>query len=62
MNLIFQILLLSLIVFSFITVISISYFSSITNGWNDNKKYILISSTIWFILVFAVGILNSFVI
>lgn len=62
MNLIFQLALLSLVVFSFLMVIGVPVVFASPNGWNENKTYILFSAAIWSFLVILVGILNSFVV
>lgn len=62
MNLIFQLALLSLVVFSFLMVIGVPVVFASPNGWNENKNYILFSAAIWSFLVILVGILNSFVV
>nr|AYC64343.1 photosystem II protein Z [Pseudochlorodesmis sp. HV01306a] len=68
MNLLFQLAVFSFILFSFLLVIGVpvvfAYGDSSTLGWNDsqNKTTLFTAIAIWFVLVFAVGILNSFVV
>nr|BBD21695.1 photosystem II reaction center protein Z [Poropsis sp. ID1_4] len=65
MNFLFQFAILSFIAFSFILVIGfpIVVFGSSTTfalSWNENKKKIFIVIGFWFLLLFIVGIFNSF--
>lgn len=65
MNFLFQLAIFSFIAFSFILVIGfpIVVFGSsttVTLSWNENKKKIFIVIGLWFLLLFIVGILNSF--
>nr|AYC65786.1 photosystem II protein Z [Udotea sp. TZ0819] len=64
MNLLFQIVIFSLIVFSFVLAIGIPvvFASPSTLSWKENKKTIFTGIGLWFLLVFLVGILNSFVV
>ena len=61
MNFIFQITLTIFILLSFLMVLIVPYVCSLKNVWEDNKYSILIISTIWFLLVFILGALNSLV-
>jgi photosystem II PsbZ protein len=58
----FQASLLALIAFSFLLIISVPVLFASTNGWNENKNYILLGAATWAGLVFLVGTLNYFVI
>lgn len=65
MNFLFQLAIFFFIAFSFILVIGfpIVVFGSsttVTLSWNENKKKIFIVIGLWFLLLFIVGILNSF--
>lgn len=66
MNLLFQLAVFSFIIFSFLLVIGVPvvFADSSTLSWNDsqNKTTLFTAIAIWFLLVFAVGILNSFVV
>lgn len=62
MELIFQLTLTLFIFLSFILVISVPVIFASQDGWENNKNYILYSSTLWGILVLLIGALNSFVI
>ena len=63
MNLLFQLAVFSFIAFSFLLVISVPVVSS-SVGWTStqNKTTLYTGIGLWFLLVFAVGILNSFVV
>jgi photosystem II PsbZ protein len=57
----FQISILALIFLSFLMVISVPVIFASSNGWNENRNYILLGSAVWAGLVLLVGTLNSFV-
>jgi len=58
----FQLALFSLIALSFLLVVGVPVGFSSSNGWSENKGWVLSGSRLWFILVFVVGLLNSFVV
>ena len=62
MLLIFQIIVLALITLSFILVIAVPVVFASSEEWYQNKRLILSRTSIWFLFVFIVGILNSFVV
>nr|YP_009105658.1 Z protein of photosystem II [Xylochloris irregularis]AIT94327.1 Z protein of photosystem II [Xylochloris irregularis] len=62
MNLIFQLTLLALIGVSFLLVIGVPVVFASPDGWTGNKRTVFSGLGIWVLLVFAVGILNSFVV
>ena len=62
LNLFFQACLLFLVFLSFLLVIGIPVVFASPNGWNENRNYIVLGVTTWTLLVFAVGILNYFVV
>jgi photosystem II PsbZ protein len=62
MLLIFQLALFALIVVSFLLVIGVPVTFATPDGWSENKGTVFSGVGLWFLLVFAVGILNSFVI
>nr|BBD21610.1 photosystem II protein Z [Rhipidosiphon lewmanomontiae] len=64
MNLLFQFVVFSLLAFSIILVIGIPivFTGPSTLRWNKNKKLVFIGIGLWFLFVFLVGILNSFVV
>jgi len=63
MNLLFQLAVFSFIAFSFLLVIGVPVVSS-SVGWTStqNKTTLFTGIGLWFLLVFAVGLLNSFVV
>lgn len=62
MLLFFQLALFALIVVSFLLVIGVPVALATPDGWVDNKRIVFSGIGLWFLLVFAVGILNSFVV
>nr|YP_009367799.1 Z protein of photosystem II [Neodangemannia microcystis]ARK14769.1 Z protein of photosystem II [Neodangemannia microcystis] len=62
MTLIFQLTLFALIGVSFLLVIGVPVVFASPNGWTSNKGTIFSGVGVWFFLVFAVGVLNSFII
>ena len=62
MLLVFQLTLFALIVVSFLLLVGVPVVFASPNGWSDNKGTVFSGLGIWFLLVFAVGILNSFVV
>ena len=62
MTLILQIALLALIVVSFALVVGVPVVFASPNGWTENKRVVFSGLSLWFVLVFTVGIFNSFVV
>nr|YP_009367869.1 Z protein of photosystem II [Hazenia capsulata]ARK14859.1 Z protein of photosystem II [Hazenia capsulata] len=62
MTLIFQLTLFAFIGLSFLLVVGVPVVFASPNGWTENKSIVFSSISLWFLLVFAVGILTSFVI
>lgn len=62
MTLIFQLTLFAFIAMSFLLVIGVPTVFASPNGWTENKRVVFSGVGIWILLVFAVGVLNSFVI
>lgn len=65
MNLLFQFAVFSFIAFSFLLVIGVPVVSFAPEGEatsTQNKTTLFTGIGLWFLLVFAVGILNSFVV
>ena len=58
----FQLVVFSLIILSFLLVISVPVAFASPDGWSQNKNLVLSGTGIWFLLVIATGILNSFVV
>jgi photosystem II PsbZ protein len=62
MLLIFQLLLFALVRLSFFLVVGVPVAFASPDGWTQNKGLVLSITGLWFLLVFVVGIINSFVI
>ena len=62
MTLIFQLTLFAFIALSFLLVIGVPVVFAAPDGWTQNKASVFSGVGLWFFLVFAVGILNSFVV
>jgi len=62
MLLIFQIVLLALVVLSFLLVVGVPVTFASPEGWSQNKGVVFSGARLWFLLVFVVGTLNSFVV
>jgi len=62
MLLIFQLALFALIAVSFLLIIGVPVVFATPEGWVENKGTVFSGIGLWFLLVFAVGILNSFVV
>jgi len=62
MTSILQIALLALIFVSFALVVGVPVVFATPNGWTDNKRVVFSGLSLWLLLVFVVGICNSFVV
>ena len=62
MTFIFQLTLLALIALSFLLVVGVPVVFASPEGWVRNRRAIFSGLSLWLILVFAVGLLNSFVV
>nr|AYQ94923.1 Z protein of photosystem II [Microspora sp. UTEX LB472] len=62
MTSILQIALLALIVVSFALVVGVPVVFASPNAWSENKSIVFSGLSLWLVLVFAVGIFNSFVV
>jgi len=62
MTLIFQFTLLALIALSFLLVVGVPVVFASPEGWTENKRIVFSGLGLWLLLVFAVGVLNSFVV
>jgi photosystem II PsbZ protein len=62
MTFILQATLLALIFVSFALVVGVPVVFASPNGWTENKGVVFSGLSVWFLLVFAVGIFNSFVV
>lgn len=59
---IFQLALFALIVVSFLLVVGVPVVLATPEGWVENKRGVFSGIGLWFLLVFTVGVLNSFVV
>lgn len=57
-----QLTLFALIVVSFGLVVGVPVIFASPNGWTENKRIVFSGLSVWFLLVFIVGIFNSFVV
>nr|WGT92426.1 PsbZ [Carteria radiosa] len=62
MTSILQLALLALIFVSFTLVIGVPVVFASPNGWTENKRIVFSGLSVWILLVFVVGICNSFVV
>lgn len=62
MTSILQIALLALIAVSFALVVGVPVVFATPNGWSENKGIVFSGLSLWVLLVFTVGICNSFVV
>lgn len=62
MTSILQISLLALILVSFALVVGVPVVFATPNGWTENKGTVFSGLSLWLLLVFVVGICNSFVV
>nr|ALO21408.1 Z protein of photosystem II [Golenkinia longispicula] len=62
MTSILQIALLALIVVSFALVVGVPVVFASPNAWAENKRLVFSGLSLWVLLVFTVGICNSFVV
>lgn len=62
MTFIFQLTLFAFVGLSFLLVVGVPVVFASPNGWTENKRTVFSGVGIWVLLVFALGILNSFVI
>nr|ALO63369.1 Z protein of photosystem II [Carteria sp. SAG 8-5] len=62
MTSILQLALLALIVVSFGLVVGVPVIFASPNGWTENKRIVFSGLSVWLLLVFVVGICNSFVV
>jgi photosystem II PsbZ protein len=62
MLLVFQLAVFSLVALSFVLVVGVPVVFASPDDWSQNKGLVLSGTGLWFLLVFSVGILNSFVV
>jgi len=62
MTSILQLALFALVLVSFALVVGVPVVFASPNGWTENKGVVFSGLSLWLLLVFAVGIFNSFVV
>nr|ALO20979.1 Z protein of photosystem II [Microglena monadina] len=62
MTSILQLALFALILVSFALVVGVPVVFASPNGWTENKKVVFSALSLWLLLVFTVGVFNSFVV
>jgi len=62
MSLLFQLALFSLIVVSFVLIIVVPVIFASPDDWTRSKTLVFSGTGLWIVLVFLVGLLNSFVV
>jgi photosystem II PsbZ protein len=62
MTTILQLSLFALILLSFALIVGVPVVFATPNGWAENKRIVFSGVSVWLLLVFAIGIFNSFVI
>jgi photosystem II PsbZ protein len=62
MTSILQTALLALIGISFALVVGVPVVFATPNGWSENKSIVFSGLSLWLLLVFVVGVCNSFVV
>jgi photosystem II PsbZ protein len=62
MTLILQLAVLALIAISFALVVGVPVAFASPNGWTENKGIVFSGLSLWMLLVFVIGIINSFVV
>jgi photosystem II PsbZ protein len=62
MNLLFQLALIGFVFLSFVLVVGVPVVFASPEGWAVYKRTVFSGLGLWMLLVFAIGILNSFVV
>lgn len=62
MTSILQLALFALILVSFGLVVGVPVVFASPNGWSENKGLVFSGLSLWLLLVFTVGVFNSFVV
>jgi len=62
LSILFQVVLLSLVLLSFVMVVGVPVAYASPQNWNQSKTLIFAGSGLWFLLVIAVGVLNFLVV
>lgn len=62
MTSILQLALFAFIVVSFALVVGVPVVFASPNGWSENKGIVFSGLSVWLLLLFTVGVFNSFVV
>ena len=62
MTTLFQLAAFALVILSFLLVVGVPVAFAYPEGWVENKRIVFSGIGLWIILVFSVGVLNSFTI
>jgi len=62
MTALFQLALFALVALSFLLIIGVPVVFASPEGWTENKGVVFSGLGAWMLLVFVVGVLNSFVV
>lgn len=62
MTFVFQLILFAFVFLSFLLVVSVPVVFASPEGWTEYKGTLFSGLGLWVLLIFAVGILNSFVV
>jgi photosystem II PsbZ protein len=62
MTFVFQLILFAFVFLSFLLVVSVPVVFASPEGWTEYKGTLFSGLGLWILLIFAVGILNSFVV
>lgn len=61
MSIVFQLLLVIFVLFSFLMVVAVPVAYASPSNWNTTKPLLLAGSLLWAVLVILLGIFNSFI-
>lgn len=62
MTFVFQLILFAFVFLSFLLLVSVPVVFASPEGWTEYKGTLFSGLGLWILLIFAVGILNSFVV
>lgn len=60
MSIVFQLALFAFVALSFLLVVGVPVVFAYPGGWAENKKVVFSGLSLWILLLFLVGVLNSF--
>ena len=62
MSILFQLALAALVILSFVMVVGVPVAYASPQNWDQSKRFILLGSGVWVVLVLLVGALNFLVV